>query len=112
MLGGFFDLLELATGDRGMPADKEQSVAILSIREERLSGRCRLFTHVSTPIMLADGLTKLGLFSLLSRFLSTGIWDTTLSTTTKANGKSIQITTRILAPTRDFDEGTLINLKG
>ena len=68
-----FDLLELATGDRGVPADKGQRLAILSIREERLSGRCRLFSHVPTSIMLADGLTKLGLFSLLSRFLSTGI---------------------------------------
>ena len=107
-----FDLLELATGDRGVPSDKGQRLAILSIREERLSGRCRLFSHVPTSVMLPDGLTKLGVFKILNHFLSTGVWGTTLHETTKPNGKTLQITTRALAPTSSYDERTLVNLKG
>ena len=106
-----YDLLELATGERGVPADKGQRLAVLSIREERLSGRCRLFTHIPTSIMLSDALTKLGVFVMMNRFLSTGYWDTRLTATNKT-GKTLQITTRKIAPQDDFDEAALINLRG
>ena len=106
-----FDLLELATGERGVPSDKGQRLAILSIREERLTGRCRLFSHVPTSVMLADGLTKCGVFRVLNFFLSTGVWDTTLAAA-KPEGKKIQITTRVLTPTSTYDEHTLTTLKG
>ena len=102
------DLLELATGERGIPADKSQRLSVLSIREERLSGRCRLFSHVPTDVMLADALTKLGTFPVFLKFQSTGIWDTTLPTSTK---KLLKITTRTLARRNDFDENDFENLK-
>ena len=106
------DLLELATGARGVPSDKGQRLAVLSIREERLSGRCRLFSHIPTSIMLADSLTKVGVFPVMNHFLSTGVWLTALQVFNKTNGKQLQTTTRLLAPSSDYDERSLVNLRG
>ena len=82
------DLLELATGERGIPAYKFQRLSVFSIREERLSGRCRLFSHVPTDIMLADALTKLGTFPLFLNLMSKSIWDTTLPHSTRKHSRS------------------------
>ena len=69
-----FDFYELCTGAKGVPADKSQRLSVLSMREERLSGRLRRLYHCPTQLMLADGLTKPGIFPNLMQFLSTGMW--------------------------------------
>eukprot|EP00959_Pyramimonas_sp_CCMP1952_P305136 6385842-Pyramimonas_sp.AAC.1 len=66
------DLFLLATGQKGIPTDKSQRLTILSIREERLSGRIRRFYHYPTTSIVSDSLTKPGTFPLLLRFLSSG----------------------------------------
>jgi hypothetical protein len=68
------DLYELVTGQRGLTNDKTQRISIMALREDRLTGRCRRFTHVPTSSMLSDGLTKLGQFPLLLTFCTTGKW--------------------------------------
>ena len=68
-----FDLLELVTGARGIPQDKTQRLAVLSLREERLSGRVRFFMHWPTNVMIADALTKTGKFDQLTDFLHDGV---------------------------------------
>ena len=70
------DLWDLACGKKGIPQDKSQRLAILSIREERRALRLRRFYHITTQYMLADLLTKfLGYYSpCLQQLLSTGRW--------------------------------------
>eukprot|EP00959_Pyramimonas_sp_CCMP1952_P101945 2131992-Pyramimonas_sp.AAC.1 len=53
------DLFELVSGGRGLTTDKTQRISIMSLREDRLTGRFRRITHVPTASMLSDGMTKL-----------------------------------------------------
>jgi hypothetical protein len=66
------DLFELCTGIRGLANDKNQRIIIMSLREDRMRGFIRCFSHWPTGIMLADGLTKVGHFPQLLRFCTTG----------------------------------------
>ena len=70
------DLLDLITGVKGVPTDKSQRLAVLALREDRLTGRTRNWLHIPTDSMLPDGLTKVkpGGFSVLMRFVTTGEW--------------------------------------
>ena len=66
------DLYELVTNNRGLSADKGQRLIIVSLREDRMSGRIRTFQHIPTAAMIADGLTKTGVFLQLLRFCTSG----------------------------------------
>lgn len=66
------DLFELACGVKGLSADKNQRLVIASIREDRANKSIRRFMHFPTSVMLADGLTKGGMFPQLLRYLTTG----------------------------------------
>jgi hypothetical protein len=70
------DLWELACGQRGVPQDKSQRLAILAVREERRSQRLRRLYHITTHYMLADLLTKCsGYFSKsLQELVTSGHW--------------------------------------
>ena len=68
------DAYNLIIGAKGVPADKTQRIGILSLREDRLKRRLRRVCHFPTDIMLADGLTKPGIFPQLNRFLTSGVW--------------------------------------
>ena len=70
------DLLDLITGVKGVPSDKSQRLAVLALREDRLTGRTRFWLHIPTDSVLPDGLTKVkpGGFSVLMRFATTGEW--------------------------------------
>ena len=70
------DFWQLCCGEKGIPSDKGSRLAIFSMREERLSGRIRGFIHIRTTIMLADGLTKIGIYDQLMRHQTTGYWIT------------------------------------
>ena len=65
--------VEFVTGLKGVPQDKQQRLPIMALREERLSGRVRGMMHIGTDIMLADALTKPGVFRQLMELLTTGI---------------------------------------
>ena len=67
------DLYELVCGMKGLSADKNQRLVITSLREDRSRGFIRRFMHWPTSIMLADGLTKVGVFPQLLRYATTGI---------------------------------------
>ena len=64
----------MCCGIKGVPSDKNNRLAILSMREERLSGRIRWFIHLPTHNMIMDGLTKPGLFPCLMHLATTGNW--------------------------------------
>ena len=98
------DFWQLCCGEKGIPSDKGSRLAILSMREERLSGRIRAFIHIPTEIMLVDGLTKVGLYPVLMRHLTTGFWATGGVPTAKS------ITMRIADRKQDFDEDDLVQL--
>ena len=98
------DLFELACGQRGIPSDKSQRLAVLSIREDRLSGRTRAFFHWPTSIMLAGALTKPGTFPQMMRFLSTGVFEITDFIGDR------HIKRRVLLPPQDFDEQALVDM--
>ena len=66
------DLFELCTGTKGLSNDKSQRLAVLSLREDRLVGRTRWMIHTPTKAMVADGLTKEGLFQQLLFLVTTG----------------------------------------
>ena len=66
------DLFELMCNSKGLASDKSQRVAVLALREDRMSGRLRWILHIPTVAMLADGLTKSGLFPQLMRYVTTG----------------------------------------
>ena len=99
------DLWELCCGLRGVPSDKSQRLAILSMREDRLSGRLRNFVLVDTHNMLADGLTKSGTFPALNEWATTGFWRM------KAH-ETRPIMIRKLLRTMTYDEDDLISLRG
>ena len=66
------DLFELVTNVKGLSNDKAQHLAILALREDRITRRIRNFIHAPTKGMLADGLAKDGVFEQLLRFATTG----------------------------------------
>ena len=67
------DLFELMCNSKGLSSDKSQRVAILALREDRMSGRLRWIAHFPTAAMIADGLTKSGVFLQLMRFVTSGL---------------------------------------
>ena len=67
------DLFELVCGSKGLASDKSQRVAVMALREDRMSGRLRYILHYPTAAMLADALTKSGIFLQIMRFCTTGI---------------------------------------
>ena len=96
---------ELCCGLRGVPSDKSQRLAVLSMREDRLSGRLRNFILVDTDNMLADGLTKPGTFPELMRYMTTGFWKLTPHATRP-------IMLRKLQRSAVYDEDDLVRIKG
>ena len=68
------DLWELVCGVKGIPSDKSQRLGILCLREDRLNQRIRNFAHMPTANMIADGLTKAGVFPVLLEYCTTGRW--------------------------------------
>ena len=99
------DLFMLVTGQKGISSDKNQRLAVLSIREDRLSGRIRRFIHLPTRYMLPDGLTKPGVFPGLLEYCTTGWW-----TVAASSDKPLRM--RELAPQAEFDEKSFVELKG
>ena len=67
------DMFELVTGLKGVPQDRQQRLAIMALREERMTGRVRNTLHIPTDVMLSDALTKPGTFPQLMYLLTTGI---------------------------------------
>ena len=66
------DLFELMSSKKGLSNDTSQRVVVLSLREFRALGIIRALVHVPTVAMLADGLTKVGKFSQLLWFCTSG----------------------------------------
>jgi hypothetical protein len=58
LVGDAKDVLELVTGERGVPLDTAQRVIILSLRERRLLRKLRCMYTISTHDMIANRLTK------------------------------------------------------
>jgi hypothetical protein len=74
LIGDAKDVLDLVTGERGVPLDTAQRVIILSLRERRLLRKLRHMYLVSTKDMLANRLTKYDPSDpCLEKFLDTGI---------------------------------------
>ena len=96
------DLYELVCGLKGIPSDKSQRLCILCLREDRLSRRIRYVVHCPTANMLADGLTKPGVFPRLLHFCTTGIWQME-----KTDMKPLRL--KMPAPRRPFTEADLLN---
>ena len=67
------DMFELVTGLKGVPQDRQQRLAIMALREERMTGRGRNTLHIPTDVMLSDALTKPGTFPQLMYLLTTSI---------------------------------------
>ena len=99
------DFFELCCGMRGVPTDKSQRLAVLSMREDRLTGRIRNFILVDTDNMLADGLTKPGIFKRLMFMCTTGIWQLFPHATRP-------VLVRKLQRTSVYEEDDLLDLKG
>ena len=98
------DLWELVCGIKGVPSDKTQRLSILFLRESRLTGRIRRFIFVPTEFMIADALTKLGIFKEMLRLLSSGVWEIENHPT-----KPMQCR-QILEPLVDYSEKDLLNI--
>ena len=58
LVGDAKDVLELVTGERGVPLDTTQRIIILSLRERRLLRKLRCMYTISTFDMIANRLTK------------------------------------------------------
>ena len=58
LVGDAKDVLELVTGERGVPLDTTQRIIILSLRERRLLRKLRCMFTISTHDMIANRLTK------------------------------------------------------
>ena len=100
------DLWQLCCGTKGVPSDKSSRLAVLSAREERLSGRIRGFPHSPTEIMLVDALAEIGIFPQIMMHLATGIWQTTgIPKNTTAKLRTIRDTKS------DFVESDFVDLK-
>ena len=98
-----FDLFQLVCGLKGIPTDKTQRLAILSVREDRLCGRVRNFIHLPTNAMVMDGLTKTGTFPELMRLISAGFFKV-FSPSNKF------VSMRIAKPKSQYTENDLIHL--
>ena len=98
-----FDLFQLVCGLKGVPTDKTQRLAILSVREDRLTGRVRNFIHLPTNAMVMDGLTKSGTFPELMKLISTGIFNIV-----SPDGKHVSM--RVSKPKSQYTEDDLIKL--
>jgi len=73
LVGDAKDVLELVTGERGVPLDTAQRVIILSLRERRLLRKLRCMYTISTFDMIANRLTKYDAKDTsLDNFLKTG----------------------------------------
>eukprot|EP00959_Pyramimonas_sp_CCMP1952_P151311 3166168-Pyramimonas_sp.AAC.1 len=59
------DMVELVTDLKGVPQDKQQRLAAMALREERMPRRMRYSMHIPTDVMIADALTKPGVFPQL-----------------------------------------------
>ena len=70
------DLWELSCGQKGVPQDRHQRLYIMSIREDRLTGRLRDFYKIPTECMPCDALTKSMLSGIMYDLLYTGCWRT------------------------------------
>ena len=103
------DMFDLVCGAKGIPADKNQRVAILSLREDRLTGRIRQFYHMPSELILADALTKPGLFKEMMFYLTTGIWRTYLVYDKKGMLKNL--TLRRLEKSSSYSEEDLASQK-
>ena len=99
------DLFELVTGVKGVPNDKSQRIGILSLREDRMTGRVRHFVHIPTAVMLGDGLTKVGTFAQLLKYCSTGVFEIKLSP-----DKFVRVRTRARVERGRYTEEQLQNL--
>ena len=103
-----FDFWQLCCGEKGIPSDKSSRLAILSMREERLSGRIRGFIHCPTELMLVDALTKVGIFSQIMRHVTTGTWDTNATNLSNTKTGTLRLIKNIK---QDFDEQDLVDLR-
>ena len=54
------DMYDLISGNKPLPQDRTQRMYVMSLREERVSGRLRYLYKVPTESMLADAITKSG----------------------------------------------------
>ena len=97
-------LYELVTGMKGVPQDKTQRLYILSIREDRVSGRIRRFIKIPTESMCVDPLTKHMVSPNLMTLLTTGFW--ILENTTKQYVKF-----RVAPRRHDFRDHDLVALE-
>ena len=98
------DLFELVTNVKGLSSDKSQRLAVLALREDRITRRLRNFVHTPTATMLSDGLTKSGLFLRLMEFATTGIWNVELPT-----DAAVRVRQRVVA--RQYSEADLESLE-
>ena len=96
------DLFELVTNLRGLSSDKSQRLAIMALREDRMAGRTRYFQHWPTRCMVADGLTKSGIFMQLLGLITTGILRMPLA--------EQRVRLRKRAPCHEYTERDLENL--
>ena len=99
------DLFELVTNVKGLSSDKAQRLAILALREDRITRRIHSFVHVPTKAMLADGLTKDGVFDQLLAYATTGTWMLRLNA-----DQFVRIRQRIAIDGGSYDEKDLIDL--
>ena len=89
---------------KGVPSDESSRLAVLSMREERLSGRVRNFIHLPTEVVIVGGLTKTGTFKQLMEHMTTGIWHIRLQ-----KGKVITMR-RSIDTTDSYSEQDLLDL--
>lgn len=66
------DLFELMTGAKGVPQDRHQRLYVLSLREDRMSGRIRRTILVPTEVMVSDALTKKMVARQLMNLITSG----------------------------------------
>ena len=105
-----YDLFQLITGMKGIPVDKTQRLSILSLREDRLSGRVRRMYHWPTELMIMDALPKVGVFPQMMDYLTSGTIRYQGLIKLK-NGAPSVITMKEVAKKYDFIEHDLVNLK-
>ena len=67
------DMYDLISGNKPLPQDRTQRMYVMSLREERVSGRLRYLYKTPTESMLADAITKSGFKPQMMDFLSTGL---------------------------------------
>eukprot|EP00959_Pyramimonas_sp_CCMP1952_P145828 3053215-Pyramimonas_sp.AAC.1 len=95
---------------KGIPVDKTQRLSILSLREDRLSGRVRRFYHWPTEVMVMDSLTKPGQFPQMQDYLLSGVIRHRGLLKMK-NGIENVITVKEIASRTEFTESDLVNIQ-